>query len=207
MNCTKPFDRRDNIKVSPILREKAPVQEFPEALRIAVKLIKMFEGCNLVAYPDPASELYSQFSRRNILRKWMNGDVTEVPKDLQGLSGAPWTIGYGETVGVKLGDVWTQEQADSALEAHAKEFLASAIKSCPKLATEAPERLAACVSLAYNIGSGAFAKSSVAREINEGDWQSAGSAFLLWNKAGGVVMEGLVKRRKIERDVFLSVAV
>ena len=62
----------------------------------------------------------------------------------------------------------------------------------------------ACVSLAYNIGVSAFAKSSVVRYLNAGNKQKAGDAFLLWNKAGGRVLDGLARRRKREREVFLA---
>jgi len=177
-----------------------------QELQIAVKIIKMFEGCNLVAYPDPASDFYKALSANNLLRKWLKGEVglSDIPKDLQKLSGAPWTIGWGETRGVKCGDVWTQEEADKRLEARVAEFLTSTIKTCTKLNGEPPERAAACTSLAYNIGKDAFAKSTVARKINEGSWHCAADAFLMWTKAGGVEMEGLVKRRNIEREIFMS---
>lgn len=192
--------------VKPVV-QAAPAKDYSTAKAIAVKLIKMFEGCNLHAYPDPASELYAQLSRRNILRKWVSGDVTEIPKDLQKVSGGAWTIGYGETLNVKQGDVWTQEQADKVLSERVTGFLEGVLKACPALAAESPERIASCVSLAYNIGLTAFAKSTVVKKANEGDWHAAGDATLMWNKAGGVVIEGLNKRRKIERDVFMSVGV
>lgn len=62
----------------------------------------------------------------------------------------------------------------------------------------------ACVSLAYNIGVSAFAKSSVVRYLNAGNKQKAGDAFLLWNKAKGKVLAGLDRRRRAERKIFLE---
>ena len=62
----------------------------------------------------------------------------------------------------------------------------------------------AILSLAYNIGVNGFKKSSVLRHLKNGDKLSAGNAFLLWNKAGGKVLKGLVNRRKKERELFLS---
>ena len=62
----------------------------------------------------------------------------------------------------------------------------------------------AFLSLAYNIGPGAFAKSSALRKFNAGDKAGAANAILLWNKAGGKVLKGLVRRRVAERDLFLT---
>lgn len=116
-----------------------------------------------------------------------------------------WTIGYGETRGIRKGDVWSQERAEMALERAVAEFMESVIKACPKLAVEAPNRLAACVSLAYNIGLTAFAKSTVCKKITEGKFAEAADAFLMWNKANGQVLNGLVRRRTDERNLFIGV--
>lgn len=62
----------------------------------------------------------------------------------------------------------------------------------------------AILSLTYNIGVNGFKKSSVLKHLKNGDKLSAGNAFLLWNKAGGKVLKGLVNRRKKERELFLS---
>lgn len=114
-----------------------------------------------------------------------------------------WTIGWGETLGVKPGMVWTQAYADSRLRLRAKAFLMATLKACPALAAF-PERLAAAASLAYNIGMGAFKASTVCRASRHGEWQRAADAFLLWNKAGGKPVRGLTLRRAEEREVFLS---
>ena len=62
------------------------------------------------------------------------------------------------------------------------------------------------VSLCYNIGPAAFAKSSIVRHFNAGNVDAAANSFLLWKKAGGKVVQGLVNRRTAERDLFLSKA-
>jgi lysozyme len=177
------------------------------ALKIATKVIRNVEGCELRAYPDPASDLYKELSKHGLLRKYMTGELTALPEHLAKLSGAPWTIGYGETKGVKPGMVWTQEQADTALEARVKGFLSDVLKISPKLATEAPERIAAIVSLTYNIGAANYASSTVAKCIAAGDHNGAAAAILLWNKAGKplTVVPGLVKRRQVERDLYVAV--
>jgi hypothetical protein len=94
-------------------------------------------------------------------------------------------------------------------EAQATEYLR---KTVEKFAREirphitAPineNEFAAFVSLAYNIGPGAFRKSSALRHFNQGNKAKAADAILLWNKAGGKVLRGLVNRREEERALFL----
>ena len=65
-------------------------------------------------------------------------------------------------------------------------------------------QLAACTSLAYNIGLAAFRGSTLLRKLNDGDYQGAADQFPVWNKAGGRVVQGLVNRRAAERDLFLK---
>jgi len=115
-----------------------------------------------------------------------------------------WTIGWGETRGVKEGDVWTQGQADAVLLRRVGQFMIATLKRCPQLHAEPPERLAASTSLAYNIGVGAFGASSVCRKTKRRDITGAGNSFLLWNKAGGRVLRGLTLRRQSERARFLN---
>lgn len=113
-----------------------------------------------------------------------------------------WTIGWGETLGVKEGDVWTQERADRVLRERLGFFLLKVLAKCPVLHLEPPERMVAATSLAYNIGLGAFGASSVARHSNAEQWELAAKAFLLWNKAGGRVLRGLDLRRQLESRVY-----
>lgn len=115
-----------------------------------------------------------------------------------------WTIGWGETLGVKEGDVWTQQQADDALRLRVGQFMLATLKRCPQLHLEPPARLAACASLAYNIGIGAFGASGVCRKTARRDFAGAADSFLLWNKAGGRVLRGLTLRRHAERHTYLA---
>ncbi|UTY60391.1 lysozyme [Massilia sp. erpn] len=121
-------------------------------------------------------------------------------RDLVGV----WTIGWGETLGVTEGMVWTQAQADAVLRRRVGQYLLGVLKRCPALHLEPPARLAACVSLAYNIGLGAFGASSVCRKLMRQDLSGAADSFLLWNKAGGWVVAGLTRRRRAERRLFLD---
>lgn len=134
------------------------------------------------------------------LLKQFEGCRLESYQDIVGV----WTIGYGETLGIGPGMTWTQAQADQRLLARLQTFLARVVGACPQLAQESPSRQAAALSLAYNVGSTAFAGSTVCRMIKARNYQAAADAFLLWNKAGGQVVQGLVNRRSAERQLFLS---
>lgn len=115
------------------------------------------------------------------------------------------TIGYGWTQPVdgkpiQAGMTITREQAEALLKEGVKPYCAVVNNVCP---TATDDQFAAMVSLAYNIGSGAFAKSSVARHHAAGNPKQAANAFLLWNKAGGKVLPGLVRRREAERALYV----
>jgi lysozyme len=176
------------------------------AHKLAVKIVKIFEGCSLLAYPDPASDLYKALARIGQMDDWMKGKVTynSLPANFKALSGAPWTVGYGETKDVTHSTVWTQEQADKALSERVAEFMAQALKDLPNLAKQSPARIAAITSLAYNIGQTALKNSTVAKRIASEDSHGVPEAIKMWNKAKGRVMQGLVNRRKTEADLWTS---
>lgn len=115
-----------------------------------------------------------------------------------------WTIGFGETLGVHEGMVWTLEQAKHRLRQRVGQFMLAVLRRCPQLHLEPPGRVIACTSLAYNIGVGAFGASSVSRRTKYQEFEAAARAFLLWNKAGGRVVKGLTIRRKAESAKYLS---
>lgn len=62
----------------------------------------------------------------------------------------------------------------------------------------------ALCSLAYNIGINAFKNSTLLKDLNNSDYQGAYAQFLVWDKAGGQVNQGLLNRRKAEQALFIS---
>lgn len=112
------------------------------------------------------------------------------------------TICYGETHNVELGQVQTEENCKTMLSARLGTF-AIAVDTMVKPEVK-PEVLAAFSSLSYNIGIGAFQKSSVLRLANEGKLKEACDFMLKYNRAGGKVWEGLNKRRRTERLLCLQ---
>lgn len=112
------------------------------------------------------------------------------------------TIGYGSTGDhVEPGMKITAAQAERLLRDDLARFEACVDKAVPGLSDN---RFAACVSLAFNIGCDAFKGSSICRLARAGDHGGAQRTFALWNKAGGKVLAGLVKRRAAEAELYGS---
>ena len=107
-----------------------------------------------------------------------------------------WTIGFGETQGVKPGQTTTPVRSmiqllDSA-NMHAK-----GMSQCIKVPLHQYE-YDAYLSFTYNVGVGAFCRSTLAKKLNEGDYEGACAQLLNWVYAGGKPLPGLVKRRQEE---------
>lgn len=112
------------------------------------------------------------------------------------------TIGVGHIHGVSMGDTITQDEADELLHGDlliTEEYVTKAVWA-PLL----QEEFDALVSLVFNIGGGAFQKSTLLRKLNAMDYDGAADAFLSWDKAGGNVIPGLARRRAAERELFLA---
>lgn len=137
-----------------------------------VNLIKEFEGFRSASYKCPAGVL---------------------------------TLGYGHTSAagepiVRPGMTVTKAEAEKILRNDLRQY-ERAVEEAVKVELT-PNQFSACVSLCYNIGAGAFKKSSVARFCKKKQWKQAADAFALWNKAGGKILPGLVRRRAAEAALF-----
>ena len=121
-----------------------------------------------------------------------------------GTGGDPWTIGWGSTgPDIRPGTVWTQKQCDDRFSEHLAQFAQGVTKAIGSAPTT-QHQFDAMVSLAYNIGVGAFSKSTVLKRHIAKDYKGAAEAFAMWNKGGGKVLPGLVKRRAAEADLYSS---
>jgi GH24 family phage-related lysozyme (muramidase) len=65
-------------------------------------------------------------------------------------------------------------------------------------------QFAALVSFTFNLGRGSLAKSMLLKKLNAGDYAGASAEFQRWNKAGGKVLDGLVRRRTAEAELFAT---
>ncbi len=121
-----------------------------------------------------------------------------------------WTIGWGSTGndpfnGGKIGKgtIWTKEQCDTRFEQHLVQFERAVLDGLGNNPASQAQ-FDAMVCLTYNIGPAAFARSTVLRKHNAGDFPAAEKAFLMWNKAGGKVLRGLTRRREAEASLYRS---
>lgn len=110
------------------------------------------------------------------------------------------TIGYGCTEGIREGEVWTKQQAQDRFRAE----LAKRERAVDRLATVDlnQNQFDALVSFSYNCGSAALGGSTLLKKLNAGDSEGAARAFAAWNKGGGKVLPGLVRRRAAEAALF-----
>lgn len=114
------------------------------------------------------------------------------------------TVCYGETRGVHLGDRHSKADCDAMLLASLRRHEAG-MRRCLKRPDRIPEKsYIAFVSLTYNIGVGAFCRSTAARRLNAGDVRGACDAATWFNKAGGRKVRGLVNRRAAEHDLCME---
>jgi len=150
-----------------------------------IALVKRFEGCArlrtdglIEAYPDP------------------------------GTGGAPWTIGWGATgrdrfTGGMIGPAtrWTQAQCDARLAEDLAAYAAEVAAAIGGALTTQNE-FDALVSFHYNTG--AIARATLTQRHIAGDHAGAAREFARWNRAGGRVMQGLVRRRAAEAELYQS---
>ncbi|MEQ1105211.1 MULTISPECIES: lysozyme [Acinetobacter] len=137
-----------------------------------LNLIKQFEGLRLNAYDDGVGV---------------------------------WTIGYGTIkypngVRVKRGDKITQAQADQYIANDVATF-----ERAVNMLVNVPlnqNQFDALVSFTYNLGATNLSASTLLKKLNSKDYKGAAAEFPKWNKAGGKVMTGLVRRRKAEMELF-----
>ena len=139
----------------------------------------------------------------------INKDGLELIKWFEGLSlkaykcpANVWTIGYGHTgFDVSEGMLISTERAEELLKQDLEKFENIVNRGLKVEVTE--NQFSALVSLCYNIGGGAFLKSTALRKVNLLDFDGAVEGIKMWNKAGGRILAGLVNRRNAECILFV----
>jgi len=117
--------------------------------------------------------------------------------------GGVWTIGYGHTgpdVGPGMTCTPQQAQAWLALDTHAA---AQTVNDLVQIQLSQHE-FDALVDFVFNLGAGAFARSTMLRLLNMGEIATAAGQFALWDHIGGREVAGLLRRRLAEKAEFLS---
>ena len=114
-----------------------------------------------------------------------------------------YTIGYGHYGSdVRVNQVISEKEAEKLLRDDVQSFVDGVNKLVKVDVTQ--NQFDALVSFAYNVGLSALKSSTLLQYLNAGNFQKAADEFLRWNKSGGKVYTGLVKRREQERALFLT---
>lgn len=115
-----------------------------------------------------------------------------------------WTMGFGSTF-------WDGQRVTEGMQCTRDEALLQLAKGlegaagCVRLSVHVPltqGEFDACTDLVYNIGCARWMDSTARARLNSGDYHGASSAFEMWDRAGGQVMAGLLRRRVAEEAVF-----
>lgn len=158
-----------------LFRKERTISKKPKKCSdIGLALIKKWEGCKLESYQD---------------------------------GGGVWTIGYGHTGPVKgrrLGPEMrvSLEEAEELLRQDLETVEATIIDTVEVPLTQNQFDSLCC--FIYNVGSGAFRKSTLLGRLNSGLYEEAADQLLRWDKDNGKVVKGLSNRRKAERELFLG---
>lgn len=139
-----------------------------------ISLIKEFEGCELVAYPDSVGI-------------WTIGYGWTQPVD-----GKP----------IRRGMTIDRATAERLLKTGVVQY-ELAVNQLVKVSIN-QNQFDALVAFAYNVGVRSLSTSTLLRKLNTGDTAGAADEFLKWNRAGSRVLAGLTRRRQAERELFLS---
>ncbi|WP_333620409.1 lysozyme [Pantoea septica] len=129
----------------------------------------------------------------------VEGRVYEPYKDVAGV----WTVCDGHTgTDIIKGKKYTDRECDRLLWSDLQP-VKKAVDSLVKVPLNEYQR-AALYSFTYNVGSGAFSKSTLLKKLNTGDQDGACEELRRWVYAGGMKFRGLMNRRDMERSMCLA---
>jgi len=114
------------------------------------------------------------------------------------------TICFGETKGVRMGQKHTLEECQGMLVESLKAHERGMVKCLRNPNAISDKTYGAFLSFTYNVGVGAFCKSTLARKANAGDLVGACNQLPRWVRARGIKLPGLVNRRKAEQKMCLD---
>ena len=110
------------------------------------------------------------------------------------------TIGYGHTAGVSDGDTCTLEEAEEMLSDDLVEF-ENYVKKYVETDLE-QNQFDSLVAWGYNLGPKNLSESTMLKELNAGNLEEVPRQMKRWNRAGGQVLDGLIRRREAESRLF-----
>ena len=158
-----------------------------KASAAAIKMVKHHEGVRTRPYQCPA--LLWSVGVGHVI------DPSHAAVKYEERRSLPIPAGWDRTL--------TMDEVDAILAQDLAKFERGVARLCPASVNHQGQ-FDALVSLSFNIGLGNVQRSSIRMRYNRGDIEGAADAFLMWTKAAGKVLPGLVKRRNDERSMFLS---
>lgn len=179
------------------------------------KAFRDFKKQNKLTEPYLFGQTTLIYLLKNPTKKRVNQEGLNLIKEFEGFRekaylcpAKVWTIGYGNTFyqdgrKVKQGDRISEPEAERLLKITVESFADQVAKLITVPVTS--NQFAAIVSLTYNIGIGAFTRSTLLSMLNNRkDKKEVAIQFLRWDKAGGKTLYGLTRRREREMELFLS---
>ena len=110
------------------------------------------------------------------------------------------TIGYGSTKGVTEDMEITKEEAESILKEEMHEY-EGYVNDMVKVPLK-QNQFDSIVSWVFNLGSTNLSSSTLLKKLNNSEYDEVPSQIKRWNKAGGKVLDGLIRRREAEALLF-----
>jgi lysozyme len=159
------------------------------------ELMHLYEGCRLKPYLCPATiwtigyghVLYQDQIRLPVVRK----------EGYNGLLRSDYPLKAEDS------RIWSKQEVEDLFRDDVGTFERGVLRLVPGV-VEYQGAFDALVSFAFNAGLGNLQRSQIRIKANRGEWQQAADHLMDWTKGGGRVLPGLVKRRKAERELFLS---
>jgi len=111
-----------------------------------------------------------------------------------------WTIGYGSTHGITEGMKITKNEAE-ALLTHEMPQYEGYVNDLVEVPLE-QHQFDALVCWVFNLGGGSLRTSTLLKKLNNSEYDEVPNQIKRWNKAGGKVLDGLIRRREAEALLF-----
>ena len=145
----------------------------------------------------------------------INKEGIELIESFEGFSSKPykdvagiWTIGVGSIYGLNGKRVKADHRNISkkeALQLMKRDLKRTEVRISQLVNVPVTQnQFAALCSFVYNVGSGAFQRSTARMKLNRSDYEGCANEFLRWKYAGKRSIPGLLRRREAERELFLS---
>tara|TARA_R100001443_G_C3342350_1_gene174790 strand:+ start:155 stop:598 length:444 start_codon:yes stop_codon:yes gene_type:complete len=111
-----------------------------------------------------------------------------------------WTCGWGATRDVKEGDTWSQSYADERFDGDIVEF-ENYVNDLVKVPLH-QYQFDSIVAWTFNLGPTNLKESTLLKELNKTNYEEVPYQIKRWNKAGGEISKGLIRRREAEALLF-----